>query len=271
MTLMRRALTHFLPFLLGFCVCLPVSAQEITLGAGDIVKISVYGQEDLDTVVRVTNEGNISFPLVGEVQIAGLTAREAEATLARLLSEGNFVRDPQVSVFIEQRRTAEREAVTILGQVARPGRFAVETLSEGGAESIVGILALAGGVQDDAADHLILAREVEGKSSTRKVDLVALLSSGDVSQNFPLSEGDIVFVPRMEVFYIYGEVEEPGRYRLERNMTVMQAISVSGGMTEFGSEKDIFINRRGGQGQIADYRAKLTDLLRPDDVVHVTN
>lgn len=266
---MRRSLAHSLLAVLMWCAFAPVSAQDVRLGAGDLVKISVFGQNDLETIARVTNEGNVSFPLVGEVQILGMTSREAEAAIARLLSEGNFVRNPQVTVFIEERRTAERDAVTILGQVARPGRFAVEPISDSGAESIVGLLALAGGVEDDAADHLILTRDVEGENRTTQVDLVALLNSGDMSQNHALAEGDIVFVPRMDVFYIYGAVEKPASYRLERNMTVMQAISVSGGMTEFGSEKDMSVKRRTAQGDIGDFRVKLTDLLRPNDVVHV--
>ncbi|MBA3564534.1 MAG: polysaccharide biosynthesis/export family protein [Gammaproteobacteria bacterium] len=268
---MRRTLIHSWLAVLLICVAGPALAQDITLGAGDVVRISVYGQSDLDTVARITNEGDISFPLVGEVQIAGLTARQAEVTLARLLSEGNFVRNPQVGLFIEQRSTAERDAVTILGQVNRPGRYAVEAISDAGAETIVGLIALAGGVQDDAADHLILTREEEGENTTYRVDLVALLRAGDVSQNHALDAGDIVFAPRMDVFYIYGEVEKPDRYRLERDMTVMQAISVSGGLTQFGTEKGIRIKRRNQEGEIVDYRAKLTDLLRPDDVVHVTS
>jgi polysaccharide export outer membrane protein len=250
-------------------ICPAAQAQDVRLGPGDLVRISVFGQNDLETVTRVTNEGNISFPLVGEVQILGMSTRDAEVEIARLLTEGNFVRNPQVTVFIEERRTAERDAVTVLGQVTRPGRFAVESMSDGGAESIIGLLALAGGVKDDAADHLILTRDAEGENRTVRVDLVALLNFGDVKQNHALREGDIVFVPRMDVFYIYGSVERPGRYRLERNMTVMQAISVSGGMTEFGTEKGISVKRRDADGDIGDYRVKLTDTLQPDDVLHV--
>ena len=246
-----------------------VSAQDVRLGGGDLLRISVFGQKDLDTVTRVTNEGNISFPLIGEVQVSGLTTREAETAIGQRLSQGNFVRNPQVTIFIEERQTAERDTVTILGQVARPGRFAAEPYGAGGAESLLGLIALAGGIADDAADYLILTRDMEGKKDTRRVDLVALLNQGDVRQNYELKGGDIVFVPRMDVFYAYGEVEKPGRYRLERNMTVMQAISVSGGMTQFGTEKNISVKRRDEKGNMRDLRVKLTDTLQPDDVVHV--
>lgn len=267
-TRMRHFLARGLLAVLLVCAT-PSHAQDVRLGSGDLVRISVFGQDDLETVTRVTNEGNISFPLVGEVQILGMSSRDAEAEISRLLTEGNFVRNPQVTVFIEERRTAERDAVTILGQVNRPGRFAVESISDGGAESIIGLLALAGGVKDDAADHVILTRDAEGANRTLRIDLVALLNLGDVSQNQALSGGDIVFVPRMDVFYIYGEVDKPGRYRLERDMTVMQAISVSGGMTQFGTEKDISVKRRDDDGDIGDFRVNLIDKLRPDDVVHV--
>lgn len=257
-------------FVAALMLCsLAAQSADLRLGPGDLVRISVFGQNDLETVSRITNEGNVTFPLVGEVQIGGMTTRDAEAAIARVLTEGNFVRNPQVTVFIEERRTSATDAVTILGQVTRPGRFAVESISDGGAESVVGVLALAGGAKDDAADYLILTRDSDGDKRTLRVDLIALLNLGDISQNYELRGGDIVFVPRMEVFYTFGEVEKPGRYRLEPDMTVMQALAVSGGMTEFGAEKDIFVKRPDKKGDIGNFRVKLTDKLQPNDVVHV--
>lgn len=243
-------------------------AQEIRLGAGDVVRITVYGQNDLETVARISSEGTITFPLVGQVTLAGLTPNEAEREVARELSEGNFVRNPQVSLLVQDRIEAEAELVTILGKVKQPGRFAVQAI-EGGAETIVGLIALAGGMLDDAANYLILTRQAAGEEQTIRVDLDALLKSGDLSQNHELMGGDIVFVPRMDVFYIFGQVQRPGSYRLERGMTVMQAISVGSGLTQYGSEKGLTIKRRDGTGKIVDYPVGLDDLLRPDDVLYV--
>lgn len=244
-------------------------AQELTLGPGDVVTISVYGQKDLDTRVRISSDGKITFPLVGQVTIAGLVPIEAEAEIARRLSEGNFVRNPQVNLFVEERVTTVSELVTILGMVKHPGRFPVEAASNEGAGTVIGLIALAGGMLNDAADYLVLTRQTAGKQETMRVDLLDLLKSGDLTQNYDLMAGDIVFVPRMDVFYIFGEVERPGSYRLERGMTVMQAISVGGGLTQYANEKDLAIKRRGADGRMMDIRVGMTDLLQPDDVLTV--
>lgn len=242
---------------------------DATLGAGDVVRIAVYGQDDLETVSRITEQGAIIFPLIGQVKIAGLSNRQAEALIEKGLSEGQFVRNPQVSIFVEQRIREENDVVTVIGQVKKPGRFAVDSLSDEGAQSIAGVLALAGGVGDDAADYLILARQREGSTDNIRVDLVALLRNGDLSQNYDLQGGDIVLVPAMDVFYVYGQVEKPGRYRLERGMTIMQAISVSGGLTMRGTEKGLSLRRRADNGDIVSVKSALNDELLPNDVVVV--
>jgi len=264
--------------LLFLCIWRPASAQESLLGAGDVVKITVYGQQDLETTTRVSKEGKITFPLIGEVMVGGLSSSQAEAEIAGRLLQGNFVKNPQVNLFVMERHEAENDLVTILGQVNHPGRFPVDTLSvagaenigrAGGAESIVGILALAGGVTAEAADYLTLTKKENGATKNYNVDLVALLKDGDLSQNYPLSGGDIVLVPHMDVFYIYGEVQKPGRFRLERNMTVMQALSVGGGLTPRGTEKGLIIKRRTKNNDVENIRVGLTDRLQPDDVIYV--
>ena len=263
-TLARAGLAFCLILVWGGCF----AAEDTRLGAGDVVRIAVYGQNDLSTVARIGNSGEITFPLIGEVAIGGLSTREAENAIASLLEQRNIVRDPQVTLFIEQRQSTERDTVTILGQVKVPGRFPAETLSEGVAETIVGMLALAGGVSDSAADRLILTRNEAGQQKKYEVDLVALLQNGDLTQNHSLLAGDVVFVPRMDVFYVYGEVHSPGRFRLERDMTVMQAIAVSGGLTPRASEKDLTLKRRLA-GKIESYDVELTQVLKPDDVLYV--
>ncbi len=246
---------------------LPALAQDdAVLGAGDVVRVTVYGQDDLETVARITEAGNITFPLIGSLRIAGLSNRQAEAAIESRLSSGKFVRNPQVSIFVEERVRAEGDVVTIIGQVNKPGRFAVDVSSNEGAQSIASLLALAGGLSDEAADYLILAKP--GAANVR-VDLVALLRDGDLGQNRRLEGGDIVLVPAMEIIFVYGEVAKPGRYRMDRGMTVMQAISVSGGLSERGTEKGLSVRRRSDNGAIVTVSAGLNDVLQPDDVVVV--
>jgi len=242
---------------------------DAVLGAGDVLRITVYGQDDLETVARVTQEGHISFPLIGKVTIAGDSNRQADAKIERRLSDGKFVRNPQVSIFVEERVRAEGEVVTIIGQVKKPGRFAVDSLSNDGAQSIVGVLALAGGLGEDAADHLILAKNTADGVKNIRVDLVGLLRDGDLKQNVDLAGGDIVLVPTMDTIFVYGEVQKPGRYRLDRGMTVMQAISVSGGLTSRGTEKGLSVRRRDENGVIVSIKSELNGPLMPNDVVVV--
>jgi len=249
----------------------PASAQsaDSKLGVGDVLRITVYGQDDLDTVARISKEGRITFPLLGEVTVAGLTNRQAEARIQALLIQGKFVRNPQVSIFVEERVRKENEVATIIGQVNNPGRFAVDELSNDGAQSIAGVIALAGGIAEDAADYLILAKQNGDQVKKLRVDLAALLRNGDLSQNYTVEGGDIVLVPAMDVFYVYGAVDKPGRYRLQPGTTVMQAISVSGGLTDRGTEKGVSISRRKDGGKIGKVKAGLNDELQANDVVVV--
>jgi polysaccharide export outer membrane protein len=243
-------------------------ADDARLGVGDVVKISVYGQNDLNTTARIGEGGEITFPLIGQVVIGDMTATQAQDAIAALLSSRGFVRNPQVTLFVERRLSTERDALTILGQVKSPGRYPADSLSEGGAATIVGLLAMAGGVTDSAADRVILKREEGGVQKQQEIDLVALLEQGDVTQNQQLRPGDVVFVPAMDVVYVYGEVNRPGKFRLSRNMTVMQAIAVSGGLTPRASEKGLTVKRRAG-AEIVTREVALTDALQADDVLHV--
>jgi len=267
--LIKRIPILFLLTISLFCALGSAFAAQSLLGIGDVVKVTVYGHQDLNTVARVSYDGKVTFPLIGQVAVAGLSIREAESKIARLLSKDGFVRDPQVQLFVEQRHQARGDLVTILGQVKHPGRFPVQSLAEDGAESIVDLLALTGGTTERAADYLILSKKEGGKNRKIRIDLVALMRRSDMSQNYSLSGGDIVIVPRMEVFYIYGGVQRPGRQRLEHDMTVIQALSLGGGLTSRASDKGVTIKRRGKSGKVETISVGLSDGLQADDVIYV--
>jgi len=246
-----------------------VMAETGYLGSGDIVKITVYGQSDLTTIVRINPGGKISFPLIGEVRVSGLSIRQAEAKIAELLLSRGIVKSPQVNIFLEQQKVTVTNSITILGEVTKPGKYSVEGPESGGIESIIDLLALAGGTNSEAADHLILIKNKDKKSIKKKIDLVALLRFGDLTQNSFVRGGDIVFVPKMDVFYIYGEVQNPGRYRLERNMTVLQALSVGGGLTPRGTEKGMLLKRHNGNNKVESMNANPLSKLMPNDVLYI--
>jgi polysaccharide export outer membrane protein len=247
----------------------PSYAQDVTLGPGDIVRVSVYGQKDLDTVAQVSSDGTITFPLLGSVSIGGLAVRTAEQRIATELSSRSLVLEPQVTIFVERSLAAESESVTILGNVSRPGRYPIQTMSAASSENIADVIAMAGGLDVEAADFLLLTRTVGGEQSTLRVDLRQLLEQGDLKQNHVVRNGDIAFVPRMDEFFVYGEVRKPGVYRLRNSMTVIQALSASGGLTERGSEKGITVTRKSDNGSNRSIKVDMNDALQPDDVLIV--
>lgn len=252
--------------LMFFCAPL-VAAQEYVLTTGDVVRVTVYDNPDLTTVARINEAGRISFPLIGEVSIAQLNAVDAGTRIASMLRKGGFIKNPQVNLFVERFHSP---LVSILGEVQKPGKYQARDPETEDVKTVSDLLVLAGGLKETAANYLtVIKKQKGGKSVYQQVDLTALLHRGDMSQNLPVNEGDVVFVPRMDMFYIYGEVQKPGSYRLERDMTVMQALAVGGGLTPRGTQRGIVIKRRDAEGKVRSYRSKLPDKLQPDDVVYV--
>ena len=243
------------------CVSTAQATEEYVLGNGDIVRLTVYGQKDLDSVSRINEVDKINFPLVGEIKIGGLTASEAEASIARALTDGGFVRSPQVTLIVEQYRSRQ---VSILGKVNKPGKYSID-----GPSRLVDILALAGGMRNEAADFLRLTRDVNGKESQIILDVYGLLNEGKSKENVEIQNEDILYIPYMDLFYIYGHVHRPGAYRLERNMTIMQAIAVGGGVTQKGTESGIILKRRSGNGEVNNFSGEPTTHLKANDVIYV--
>ena len=258
----HRIYVYFV-FLLSFLVALPAQADEkdYKLGSGDTVHITVYDHPEMTLDARVGGTGLINYPFIGAVKIGGMTVREAEDIIAKKLSSGGYLKQPDVNVIVTQYLGTQ---VDVLGQVNRPGMFPLQrttTLSDA--------LALAGGVTQLGANHIILLRKEGGKTVHETIDLHKLYEAGDVVLNQLVQDGDILYVPRAPQFYIYGQVNRPGQFRLERNMTVAQALSVGGGLTQQGTQRGIKILRRDANGKLQELPAKLSDLLQKDDVVYV--
>jgi polysaccharide export outer membrane protein len=240
----------------------PAAAEEeYLLGAGDIIRITVFQNPDLATEVRVSESGHISFPLLGSVALGGKTVPGAERAIADGLRKGGFVLAPQVIVFPLQIRGNQ---VSVLGQVNRPGRYPLETTNL----RVADLVALAGGVAPGGADSLVLTGLREGGPIRREIP-VAELVARSAAANETLAGGDIIFVDRAPTYYIYGEVQKPGAYRLEQGMTLMQALATGGGLTNRGTERGMEVHRRDGSGKVAVIRLDRNEALRPDDVVYV--
>lgn len=237
------------------------AAADVVLGAGDVLKASVYGNPDLATEARVSEAGSITFPLLGPVEIGGLTIPAAERKIGALLESGGFLRKAQVNIIVT---LMQSQQVSVLGQVNRPGRYPVD-----GKRSVMDMLALAGGMNPDGADTISLIRKRNGAVTTDVIDVVEMVRNGDLQRDFELAPNDVIYVERAPRFYIYGEVQHPGAFRLERGMTVQQALSVGGGLTPRGTERGLRIKRRDGHGQPREIEARRDDLLQTDDVVYV--
>lgn len=244
------------------------SAGATALGPGDVIRISVYGQPDLSTLTRIDDAGNISFPLVGSVTLQNRTTTEAQTHIADLLESRGIVRNAQVTVFLEERSERDVGSVTILGKIARPGKYSLQGDTGTGVASIVDLLATAGGTSDDAADYIFLMRPSDSGYVRSRIDLIQLVQLGELSIDQALVSGDVVLVPATDVFYIYGQVRRPGRYPLERDMTVMQALSVASGITDIGNENGILLRRRTDSGR-SETEADITSQLQPGDVIYV--
>lgn len=261
--------------ILGCLMLVPLSlpAQDaettgLRLESGDVVRITVFGQPDLTTVTRVHEDGSVSFPLVGAVAVAGRSTAEAERLIADRLRSGGYVNNAQVNMFLEEKSQGLTDQATILGEVERPGKYPLQSVSFAGVGSVVELLAVAGGTTDSAADQVFLIRHTGDAQERKTIDLVQLLQNGDLSADVVLRKGDVILVPETDFFYIYGHVEKPGQYPLKRELTVMQALSIASGVTRIGKEDGIRLRRRTPDG-INEVKVSLTDFVMPNDVIYV--
>lgn len=263
---MRLVFTPILAFalLLGIVSGAPATAgqREYVLGAGDVIKVSVFQNPDLGVETRVSESGSITFPLIGAVPVGGLSIQAAEQLIARMLRDGDFVLQPQVNALVLQYRSNQ---VSVLGLVNRPGKHPLELASN----RITDVLALAGGIVPGGADTVVVAGTREGKPYHAEIDLPAMILDGDMSHNLAVQNGDVIYVHRAPQFYVYGEVQRPGAYRIERGMTVMQALAQGGGLTLRGTERGIRVHRRDKNGKIERLEPAMDDAVKADDVIYV--
>jgi len=237
-------------------------SNDYRLGAGDTMHVTVFQNADLTVDVRVSESGIISYPLLGSVELGGLTIAAAEKKIASMLKEQKFVQQPQVNIVMTQVRGNQ---VSVLGQVNRPGRYPLETFNT----RISDMLALAGGTTGTGSDIVILTSTRNGKPFRKEIDIPSLFLDDNRKDDILVEGGDIIYVHRAPMYYIYGEVQRPGSYRLERNMTLMQALAQAGGPTMRGSQRSIKIFRRGADGKPEQISLELSAGVNSDDVFYV--
>jgi polysaccharide export outer membrane protein len=231
--------------------------RDYKIGPEDLLEISVFEEEKLNKTVRVSSQGNISFPLLGILKVNGLTVYEMEKEIRDLLVE-KYLQNPHVSVFIREYRN---QRISMIGAVEKPGVFDVS-----GQKTVLDLLAIAGGLKEDAGQLLFLIRPVradEEASEVKKdpdgevprtfiIDLEEMLIKGDLTQNLPLYHGDVINIPVSGKIFVGGEVGNPGGFPLKgKKLTVSQAITLAGGLKSgaAGSETKIFRYSEKGTGK----------------------
>ncbi len=242
-----------------------VPASEYLVGPQDLLNIIVYGEPQLSGRIRVDNDGAFPFQYLGRLKAEGLTTGQIETSLRVGLGDG-YLRNPQVSVEVIEYRS---QSVFVTGEVRLPNKYSLP-----GNSTLMDVLTLAGSVNSNAGNwvqitHARAGVKGLGPAVTAEYDIrinLRDIQSGK-AQNVQVQDGDTIFVPKTERVWIVGQVRNSGGIPFEEGMTVFQAISAAGGITDKGSNR-VEITRI-ENGQRKSYNAKPTDILKPGDQVNV--
>ena len=254
----------FLILFLSFSTLL--QAADNPINDGDFLRVSVYGNPDLTTEAKVSASGEINYPLIGAVKLGGLTPPEAEQLIGQRLVQDGFLKQAQVNIIVIQ---SSGKQVSILGQVAKPGKYSIET----GAKTLFDFIAISGGVSAKGSDFITIIRMSEIPPKRISVNLKKLFLHSNADQinsvNMQMSAGDIIYVPEAPVFYVYGHARSPGVFRFTPNMTLLQALSMAGGLSGRGTENGLMIQRRNEDGQLVELEATMSSVIVADDIVTI--
>ncbi len=255
--------------LLALAVCSVLAAGDYTIGPTDVIKITVFNEPELSRTVRVAADGTISFPLLGNVEVAGLTPTALEEKLEKLLGERYLV-EPQVSVEILEYNS---QKVYVLGAVKEPGYYELR-----GPTTLLEVISRAGGITSDAGKAIVItSKDTGGEAKVRVINREKLLVEGEVSLDVRVSGGDVVYVPRAKEVYVLGEVKKPGAVKYQEGLTLLQAVSLAGGLTDMAAPRRVRIIRN-SDGKRSTIEVDLKEILKdaskdievlPSDVVIV--
>ena len=243
--------------------------EDYEIGPRDVLEIVIWDHDDLKRQVHVSQKGEFSFPLIGNVHADGITVAQLEKKIGDELS-GRYIINPQVSITVKEYRS---KRVFILGEVETPGEYPLT-----GQTTLVEVLSLAGGPTGDAGSEVIVIRPKNHRENpvsleeAREDEIVNVnlrkLLEGDTSQNVFLEPNDTIYIPHEEYFYVFGEVKKPGRYSMEKGTTVLKAITTAGGVNEKAAINKTRIVRE-QEGRKLEIPVKMTDPLEPEDIVMV--
>ena len=242
-------------------------STEVRLGAGDLIEVSVYNVPELQTKARVSNAGDVYLPLIDYVHVDGLTQAEAQALIEKRLSDGGFVRNPHVSIFVDD---ASSQGVTVIGEVQKPGIY-----PDVADRKLYEIVSEAGGFTTSASRKIAILRR--NQPQPIRVDLPRNLAD-DPSGNVDIMPGDTITVPRAPIIYVVGDVSRPSGLLVDNGtLTVLQALALAGGTNHTAKLSGARIIRKTSAGMMETkieikkmLEAKIPDVtLHADDILFV--
>jgi polysaccharide export outer membrane protein len=256
----RSLLLSLVQFLVLASAVPHACGAEYILGPGDVIRINVYDNDDLRTIARVSDDGIIIMPLLGQVKVEGLTVSQAAHRIGDLLADG-YIINPQVNIFVEEFRS--KKAI-VLGQVNRPGLIEMS-----GPTTLLELISQAGGLAADFGETITIKRQSSGTDKVIIVDLLSLTEGGDLSQNIPIRDGDTIYVSKGGMCYVTGEVKSPDAYRCGNNITVLKIITLAGGFTGKAARSKMRVVRKIDGKEVVLEDVSLDMTVQPEDVIIV--
>jgi polysaccharide export outer membrane protein len=228
------------------------------IGPGDLLELKVFEVDQLSQTVRVSEDGSITLPLLGQIQIQGLTQEGVVQKLSYLL-QAKYVKNPQVTIFIKEYRNQQ---VAVVGAVQKAGSYELV-----GRKNLLQMISMAGGLSDNYSDEIFVLREgPDGKPKTIAIDLKDLLINGNQELNIPIEPNDVISIPinREIKVFVMGRVNKPGSVtaKLSSGVTLLQAIADAGGLAEGAKESGVTITRRDKSGREQKIKVNLKDIIK---------
>jgi len=270
--MMTRSSSLVVVLALAFAGALSAQQNDYIVGPQDVLTVTVYDQADLTGKYPVDGDGTLTFPLIGRVKVGGLSLRSVETELKKQLANG-YLKNPQVSVAVEQFKS---QRIFVMGEVRAPGTYPLS-----GDMTVIEALARAGSTTNDSAEDVMIVRPAAGSAGSGPVspeqqkDATVIhvnvrdLQAGKLSQNVLLRDGDTLVVPRAQSVFVFGQVKTPGAYSIAHGATILQALSLAGGVTDRGSTGRVYVVRTDGAGKKVETKVKLTDIVQPGDTLVV--
>ena len=255
---------------------LSLQKNEYQVGPDDVVEVSIFEWEANDQTktlqLRVSETGYISLPTVGALKVAGKSVQEIQRLIEQKLIEQSVLQTPRVGVWVSEFRSRQ---ISVIGSVNQPGTYAIHQ----NVSTLLDMLTLAGGPQEAAGGQAYVIRRDAGKGESRiRIDLDELLEKGEADLNPVLSAGDVVYVPKAPLIYVYGEVKQAGAFTFRKQLRALEAVALAGGFTELADRRSVSLIRRAESGQENLHsldlgrieRGEMPNIyLRDGDVLHV--